>query len=132
MEAACVLRTICEHGPPYSNNVPAPVQAFLNGLEEDEDAASSSSPAPVVADPDSPISLLDAFGIFPSRSPGSGAPQKEHLAYSLLRLSQVAAREAYRLETTEDEHDLLDEDSVAAHFMDVWNRYHDMCDVLWD
>ncbi|TBU62860.1 hypothetical protein BD310DRAFT_810407, partial [Dichomitus squalens] len=68
----------------------------------------------------------------PSRPPTSDAPHKEHLAYSLLRLSQVAAREAYRLDSTEDMDELLDDNSVGSISVDVWNRYQDVCDMLWE
>ncbi|TBU21089.1 hypothetical protein BD311DRAFT_679399 [Dichomitus squalens] len=112
--------------------MPAPVRQFLKAVEEHEDADSSSDGAFDFADGDNPISLLDAFGIYPSRAPSPGAPRKKRMAYSLLQLALAAAREAYRLDTSDKAEEIMDEDSVGSIFLPVWDQYQDICKVFWN
>ncbi|TBU29095.1 hypothetical protein BD311DRAFT_777863 [Dichomitus squalens] len=98
-----------------------PVREFLEAVENHEDDQSSSEGTDI-CDEDNPISLLDAFGIYPSRSPGPGAPRKERMAYSLLRLALAAGR---HIDWTHD-------DSIGCIFLPVWGRYQDVCEVFWN
>ncbi|EJF56382.1 hypothetical protein DICSQDRAFT_174957 [Dichomitus squalens LYAD-421 SS1] len=132
MEHMRLLRGMCKTGPPYSEEVPWPVRDFLTSVEAYEEPESSSDPPTVPSDTENPIALLDAFGIFPHRPPSSDAPTKQHVAYRLLRLALVAAREAYRLDTSEDEPQLLDKDAVGSLFIEVRDRYQSVCETLWD